>query len=236
VVKEYKDSNHLFCGHFSIKESACNYDAKLSKEAFKEYLYVFLGHVHSYQLIKPNIVHLGSCRYINFTEAEDKQKIVVLITDYGTETEKVHFMKLKSPIPMIQLELGKNNGKSLISTIDNDIQGQDRGKESGILGVKSPILRSLTEVTALLDKTDPNTKIKVKIMDFKSFREFLPFCQKYYTKFHTFKYSTEFNVISDLTPDSAKKEITNFKESLSNWLRQQNVDQKIKDILQKEVE
>ena len=109
IVKEYKDGNHLYCGHFSIKESSCNYDAKLSKEVFKDYLYVFLGHIHSYSLIKPNIVHLGSCRYINFDEAKDKHKIICLITDYGTDTEKVHFLKLKSPIPMIQLELGQNN-------------------------------------------------------------------------------------------------------------------------------
>jgi len=109
VVKEYKDGNHLYCGHFSIKESKSNYDAKLSKEEFKNYLYVFLGHIHSYQLIPKNIVHLGSCRYVNFDEAEDKAKIVALITDYGTETEKVHFMKLKTPIKMIEIILKNEN-------------------------------------------------------------------------------------------------------------------------------
>jgi DNA repair exonuclease SbcCD nuclease subunit len=109
VVKEFKDGNHLYCGHFSIKESFSNYDAKLSKEAFKDYLYVFLGHIHSHQLIKPNIVHLGSCRYINFDEAQDKCKIISLITDYNTEQEKVHFIKLKSPIPMIEIILKNEN-------------------------------------------------------------------------------------------------------------------------------
>lgn len=108
VGKEFKDENHLYCGHFSIKESSSNYDAKLCKEDLKDYLYVFLGHIHSYQLIKPNIVHLGSSRYVDFAEAKDKQKIIALITDYGTQTEKVHFLKLSSPIPMVELMLGAN--------------------------------------------------------------------------------------------------------------------------------
>jgi DNA repair exonuclease SbcCD nuclease subunit len=236
IVKEYIDEKHLYCGHFSIKESTNNYDAKLSKVDFKNYLYVFLGHVHSYQLIKPNILHLGSCRYVNFDEAKDKHKIVALITDYGTETEKVHFLKLNTPIPMIELKLGKKEDKMPIPEAENAGQNPERGKESGILGVKHPVLSSLEEVTALLDKTDPKTKVKVKIMDFESFRGFLPFANKYSSKFEVFKYTTEFNVVSDLTPDSAKKQITNFKESFSNYLKTQKIDSKIMEILKKEIE
>jgi len=236
VVKEFKDGNHLFCGHFSIKESANNYGAKLSKEEFKNYLYVFLGHIHSYQLIKPNIVHLGSSRYVSFDEAKDKQKIVALITGYDTEVEKVHFMKLKSPIPMVQLELSKNEEKRPILVIDNEALDS---KSSISEGENPPDLRqfnSILAINAYLDQLSQKTKIKVKILDFESFRQFLPLCSKYSNKFETFKYSTEFNVISDLTPDSAKKQMTNFKESFTSWLSQQNVDQKIKEILQKEIE
>lgn len=109
VVKEFKDSTHLYCGHFSIKESLVNYGAKLSKEAFKDYLYVFLGHIHSYSIIKPNIVHLGSCRFVDFSEAQDKHKIVALITGYNTEQEGIHFMKLKSPTPMLEVLLKNEN-------------------------------------------------------------------------------------------------------------------------------
>jgi DNA repair exonuclease SbcCD nuclease subunit len=107
IVKEFKDGNHMYCGHFSIKESSKNYDAKLSKENLKQYLYVFLGHIHSYQLIKPNIVHLGSSRYVNFDEAKDKQKIIALISNYNTDKEEVHFLKLKSPYPMVEFILKK---------------------------------------------------------------------------------------------------------------------------------
>lgn len=248
IVKEYKDGNHLYCGHFSIKESVCNYDAKLSKEEFKNYIYVFLGHIHSYQMIKPNICHLGSCRYVNFDEAKDKQKIVALITDYGTETEKVHFMKLKSPIPMIQLELGNNK---VINTpkeaLQEKILDQTEGIGKDTLEAKSSIFQAQTplnskrfgdvcQLSAFLDDLAPKTKIKVKILDFDSFRQFFPLCSKYSTKFETFKYETNFEIISVNNQKCINKEMTSFKESFTNWLKNQNIDQKIKDILQKEVE
>jgi len=225
VVKEYKDGNHLYCGHFSIKESTCNYDAKLSKEDFKNYLYVFLGHIHSYQLIKPNIVHLGSCRYINFDEAKDKQKIVALVTDYNTETEKVHFMKLKSPIPMVQIELSKND--------------QNKGIEDGVLAKKdvptSSCVKSEGEIEAYLDQLDPKTKVKVKIQNFESFRQFLPLVNRYSNKFSLFKYETNFTVISDINKEVGQTELISFKESFMNWLKNQKIDEKIKEILLKEI-
>jgi DNA repair exonuclease SbcCD nuclease subunit len=232
VVKEYKDSNHLYCGHFSIKESSSNYDAKLSKEDFKKYLYVFLGHVHSYQLIKPNIVHLGSCRYVNFDEAKDKQKIVALITDYGTEKENTHFLKLKSPIPMIQLELQK----------DALLGGSKATSEAKIIvpGAPSEEIHasesSISAVCQKLDKMTPNTKVKVKILDFESFRQFLPFCNKYSSKFEVFKYETSFEIISVNNQKNIQTEMTSFKQSILKWIEQQNLDTKVKEILLKEIE
>lgn len=236
VCKEYKDQNHLYCGHFVLTDSNKNYGAKLSKENLKNYAYVFLGHQHSYQVIKPNICHLGSCRWINFDEAKDKHKVVALISDYCGEKEEVHFLGLKSPIPMIEIELGKNEEKIFNLPIDNDGRGQDKGKESGILGIKQPILRSLAEVIAFLDKTDPKTKVKVKILDFESFRQFLPLCNKYSTKFETFKYETSFEVVSANNQKCINKEMISFKESFTNWLKNQKIDPKIMEILQKEVE
>jgi len=236
IVKEYKDGNHLLCIHDSVKESPINFDAKHSYQEYKDFIYVFAGHIHSYYILKPNFCGLGSCRFVSFTEANDKHKVVAIISDYGTDKEQVHFLKLKSPISMLELQLGRKEEKSPILPIDNDGQGQDKGKESGISGVKQPILRSLTEITTLLDKTDPNTKVKVKILDFESFRQFLPLCSKYSTKFETFKYETYFDVIKDLAPNSVKKEIINFKESLMIWLRNQKIDETIKEILQKEIE
>ena len=244
IVKEYKDQNHLFCGHFSIKESSKNYDAKLSKEDFKNYLYVFLGHIHSYSLIKPNIVHLGSCRYINFDEAEDKQKIVALITDYGIETEKVHFLKLKSPISMIQLELGENPSNlvknSPLETLSSEI-GKDTelNKSKEISPINPPNTRqklSLSELINFLNNLNDKTKVKIVIKDFENYRNFLSKIGLYQQKFMTFKVETDFEVISDNTQKCQSTEIKSFKESFSNWLRNQKIDSKITEILQKEVE
>ena len=231
IVKEFKDNHHLYCGHFSLKESLSNYDAKLSKENFKGYAYVFLGHIHSYQMIKPNICHLGSCRYVSFAEAQDKQKVVVLISNYGTEKEGVHFLKLKSPIPMKELYLQKKDEKSPNSEVSQQGLTEEKGKESVILGVKQDIL----ELQATLDQLNPKTKVKIKILDFESYREFLPLINKYNAKFETFKYITDFEVISEKGDNNAKTEMTSFKESLSNYLKNNKIDESIRKILEEEI-
>ena len=106
IVKEFIDENRLYCGHFSIKESSKNFDAKLSKVDLK-YKQVWLGHVHSFQVIKPNVCHLGSCRWINFDEAKDKEKSIAIIQDYKGENEKTIFIPLKSPYKMVEFILGE---------------------------------------------------------------------------------------------------------------------------------
>lgn len=232
VVKEYKDNNHLYCGHYSLKESSANYDAKVSKTALKDYVYVFLGHIHSYEVIKPNICHLGSSRYVSFAEAQDKHKIVALIVNYGTDKEEVHFLGLKSPIPMIELKLGKNLKNEGVANLVSTQKAPVRAKENGFLG---SFLR-VSELSSYLDQLKANIKVKVKILDFESFREFLPLCNKYSTKFVTFKYETEFEVVSKNTPKGVVNEMTTFKESLTNYLKNQKIDPKITEILQKEIE
>jgi DNA repair exonuclease SbcCD nuclease subunit len=237
IVKEFKDGNHLYCGHFSIKESLVNYGAKLSKEDLKNYLYVFLGHIHSYQLIKPNIVHLGSSRYVSFDEAKDKQKIVALISDYGTETEKVHFMKLKSPISMIELQLSKKDQNNTILDPQNETSNPKESISEGESASNSRQNQAITDLTIKLDQLDPKTKVKVKILDFASFREFLPFVNKYSNKFSLFKYETSFEVVSINNQICKDTETKTFKESFQNWLSMQlNLNLKIKEILQKEIE
>ena len=225
IVKEYRDSNHLLCIHASTKESPINFDAKHSYKEYNDFIYVFAGHIHSYYVLKPNFCGLGSCRYINFDETKDKQKIVALITDYNTETEKVHFMKLKLPIPMVQIELGKND--------------QNKAIEDDVLAKKdvptSSCVKSEEEIEAYLDQLDPKTKVKVKILDFESFRQFLPLVNRYSNKFSLFKYETNFTVISDINKEVGQTELISFKESFMNWLKNQKIDEKIKEILLKEI-
>jgi DNA repair exonuclease SbcCD nuclease subunit len=202
IVKEFKDGNHLYCGHYVIKESKAGYGAKLSKVNLKDYLYVFLGHQHSYEVIKPNICHLGSVRYVDFAEAQDKVKIVALITGYGTDKEEIHFLKLKSPIPMQELKLGKN---ILNLAQNNPFPGPDSEKGKAMDDPKSSISQAQTTpessqigiLCQTLDKLPAKTKVKVKILDFESYREFLPFVNKYSAKFEVFKYDSSFEITSN---------------------------------------
>jgi len=230
IVKEIRDGNHLYCGHFSVKESSKNYGAKISIKDLKNYyLLIFLGHLHSFD---PNIIHLGSCRFVNFDEAKDKYKLVALITNYNTSQEKVDFIPLKTPIPMKQFELYKNDVLDSLNTTSEPKSSNFEGEKP----LNSNIRMTLSELIPTLDKLDPKTKVKVKILDFTSFREFLPLCRNYDTKFATFKYETDFEVISDSTEKSIRTEIVNFKESFRNYLNNQKIDLKIMEILQKEIE
>ena len=239
IVKEYKDGDHMYCGHFSIKESSKNYDAKLSKADFKKYLYVFLGHVHSYQLIKPNILHLGSCRYIDFAEAADKHKIVALIMNYNTEEEKVHFLRLKSPIPMVELRLNSIMSKEAPR---QPIKTKKEQEEKDPLGPKSLIpqaqtLQNSSQIDLLcqqLDKLSPKTKVKVKIKDFESFKAFLPFESKYKEKFVKFVRENDFELISTNNQKCKHAEI-DLKQSFAEFAEEKQIDNEIKEIINKEI-
>lgn len=109
VYSEYIDDTHLYVGHFTLAESKYSYGSTVSKNDFKQYIYVVLGHQHSHEVIKPNICHIGSVRYVDFAEAQDKAKYCMIINDYDGEKEKYFFIPLKSPITMINLILEKSN-------------------------------------------------------------------------------------------------------------------------------
>jgi hypothetical protein len=100
--------------------------------------------------------------------------------------------------------------------------------------INTPNPSQIEALCQWLDKLDPQIKVKVKILDFESFREFLPLVNKYSSKFEIFKYETEFIIIPE-KDNKAKTEITTFKESFLNWLKNQKIDPKITEILQKEI-
>lgn len=242
VVKEYKDEDHLYCGHFSLKESSKNYDAKLSKNNLKNYCYVFLGHIHTYQVIKPNVCHLGSARYVDFGEAKDKQKMIAIINNYNTEHEEVHFLGLKSPYPMSELKLHQKESKNspLEAVYDtNLVQNPPKGKDADLpkskqIASTNPL--NLSQIDLLcqqLDKLPNNTKVKVKVQDFASFKEFLPLECKYKEKFSLFIKENDFELISDKQITS-KSEI-DLKESFAEFAKEKQIDFEIKDIINKEI-
>lgn len=228
IVKEFKDGNHLYCGHFILSESDKNYDARLSKNDFKGYTYVFLGHQHNYQLIKPNICHIGSTRFVDFSEAQNKTKIVCLITDYNEEKEQVQFLKLKSPIPMEEIELSKNEQFKGVSTDDST---KNRGSISQLKGKNT---LNLSQCLGYLDKLNPKTKVKIKIKDFDSYKMFLSLEYKYKQKFVKFIRENDFELISENTSKSVKTEIS-LKSSFEQFAQEYQIDNEIKNILLKEL-
>lgn len=212
VVKEYHDNDNLYCGHFIVSESKLNkFGATISKKDLLKYKYVILGHGHSHEVIAPNIVQLGSCRYIDFAEVNDKVKLILLIENYGETNEKCHFIKLNS-YPMKEYHLCGKNSKKTLSQGEND---------------------SVETLCQTLDRLDPKTKVRVIIDDFQAYKDFLPIIGKYKSKFVLFKIKNNF----EITFSEIKTEDKNlsFKDSFKQWIEKQNLDKSIKDILMEEL-
>lgn len=214
IIKEFKDEDFMYCGHFSLKESCINFDAKLSRSDLENYKYVFLGHVHNYQIIKPNIAHLGSCRYVDFAESEDKAKIVCLIEKYKTEKQKVHFLRLSSPYSMRD-----------ITVTSSSISPE---------GETSKKTFSLESCLKELDTLDAKTKVRLLFNDFESYSQFINKYSYYKDKFILFKDKKNFT-ISDNTQFRVSSEKTSLKEALNRYLEMSQINASIRDILNEEI-
>lgn len=101
IVDEYIDEHNNYFGHFMVDESACEYGtSKGSIKDFEKYNFVILGHYHSYQVLAPNAIHLGACRYVNFNESKDDAKYIMFPFGHMGGQR----MKLNSPIPMKDID------------------------------------------------------------------------------------------------------------------------------------
>lgn len=224
VVNEYQDGTNLFCGHFILTESIVNYGAKRSQEEFKNIKHVVLGHQHTHQIIRPNICHLGSCRFVNFDEAQDT-KVVAFIEGYRTESEKWSFIRLKSPYPMQIIELCKNIKKSDLSGIENK-------KKTPNCSTK--VAKSMDEIVNILEKLPELTKVKVKIGDFDLFKEYINVEQKYHNKFTKYLRETDFeNII--INSSIPKEKSNNINDSLARFLKEKNIDPEVQKILKEKI-
>jgi len=218
VTKEYQDKDHLFMGHFTLKESKINYGTTKSKKEFSKYKYVILGHQHSFELINPNICHLGSIRYVDFAEVDDTKKVVLLIENYKEDKEKCHFLELKSPYPMVDLHFIKKMP-----------QTSQKQAKSGILKA------SVNEFKAKLDKLDLKTKVRIIFNNFEEWKEFLPYYHKYKEKFFVFKDKKDFIISLDKHTEIAKQKTGNLKESLKKYLEENKIEKDIAQILLNEI-
>lgn len=100
VIKgDYIEDMNLFCGHFMLYESNLAFGTgKMGIGDLAKYDKVFLGHQHSPQeIVKNNMYHVGSVRYVSFNEVNDKKHIVLL------EDGKMSFIALKNCIPMLDV-------------------------------------------------------------------------------------------------------------------------------------
>lgn len=93
--------DEVYYGHFFVHNSVKAFNsASVELEPLVEkYKYVILGHQHLPQVLEPNkACHLGSIRYVDFGEVEDKFKQIAII-----DNEEITFHPLKTPIKMIDV-------------------------------------------------------------------------------------------------------------------------------------
>jgi DNA repair exonuclease SbcCD nuclease subunit len=230
VCKEYIDEERLFVGHFGVKESTLGYGGTVSKTDLRKYKNVVLGHFHNHEIIKPNIMQLGSIRYVDFGEDKNIKKRIAICLNYGETDQKWLILALNSPYSMIDIELTKNS---------TSITSNDASKTKNIVPTSSgkrncASFLSISDITAYLDKLDSKIKIRVIFNNYDLWREFLPLSDKYKDKFFLFKEKKDF-LISEHSLAKAKNEMTSLKESLKNYLEKNKVEEEIKKIILEEI-
>lgn len=134
VVKGDFIQGNLFCGHFMVNESRLAFGTgRMGKKDLEKYDYVFLGHQHISETISPNIIHLGSVRYVSFNEVGNKKYMALL--DEGEGAEDLKKIEIKSCIPMLETssieELGSFYPKSKVRFVINSFE--DYKKNATIL-------------------------------------------------------------------------------------------------------
>jgi hypothetical protein len=93
---------------------------------------------------------------------------------------------------------------------------------------------AVSGLLAKLDKLDSKNKIRIIFKDYHNYSEYLPYAGKYKEKFILYSEKKEF-VLSDLTPNSAKKQTSSLKENLSRYLDQTKINDIIKKVLLDEI-
>lgn len=96
----------VFFAHCMTEKSLMNFSEvkedtqfTMTEETLNKYKLCFLGHQHMYQKVTDTIIHIGSCRYVTFAEANTKKYIALL------DTEKLDYelIELKSVIPAVDV-------------------------------------------------------------------------------------------------------------------------------------
>lgn len=201
--KEIVDDNYMYLGHFIVKEAKKNKGGTKSKSELTQFRYVLLGHGHSYEPIGNNIIQLGSCRYIDFSESQDKMKMIAILQNYKTPQENWLFLPLERIFPM----------KDIIIDFSEKME-----KQTLSVGKLKQILSAMPE----------KTKIRLIYKDFNSYSLCINELEEFKHKFIVFKEKKDFTISSESTEIHID---TNFKESLKKFLENKKIDPEIQQIL-----
>jgi len=230
ICKDYADTNQLYVGHFGITESVLTRGGTVNKADLAQYRSVVLGHFHNHEIIKPNIMQLGSVRYVDFGEDPSIGKKVAVCKDYGSKEPKWFIIQLKSPYPMISLKLCQYNDS--MGSRDAIIE-EKVSPAKPVPQIQGKFYVSVDTLRTALDKLDPKTKVRVIFEDYDLYREFLPYSTFYSQKF--FLYKEKKNFVLDLGLDRTKNETISLKDSLTKYLEINQIPEDIKQILLKEI-
>lgn len=251
-----RNNLNIFLGHFMVKESLCGFKEEKSIEDFNQD-FIFLGHQHSYQQLHKTILdsmarqgesrvyHIGSCRYINFNEAQDPKKYVAILNTDKNCSNPLQLIELKSIYPMIDIKVLKSSKSEPLETpLKAPItQKRQRGRpplatktscKALSQGTQNPSqIEGLSALLAVLDKINPKTKVRVTFYNFKDFADYLPFEENYKKKFYVYKRETKFDVVNS-SIEASKKETLSVKDYLKKWIEEKKIEPQIAEILLKE--
>jgi len=100
--------------------------------------------------------------------------------------------------------------------------------------LNNPIkIDSVSALCAYLDGLSAKNKVRVCFRNYVQWREFLSYSEKYKTKFAQFKEKKDFIMNSNLV--ITKQENILLKDSLIDWMKKNNIDSKIQEVLLNEV-
>ena len=225
MVKEYHDENKLFVGHFIMNQSSKNFGGTVDSKTLKQYRYVILGHGHNHEMSRENWCQLGSIRYVDFGEDPKIHKMVAVCQNYESSNPKWLWIPLKTPYPMINIELGQNDKIDPTQMASNPKSSICQAQDSS----KTRQFKALSEVLTYLDQLDPKTKVRIIFSNYGLWREFLPLSETYKNKFFKFVEKKDFIMSSNLV--QAKQENITLKESLLKFLETNKIPEEIKEIL-----
>jgi DNA repair exonuclease SbcCD nuclease subunit len=226
TCKEYKDENRLYVGHFIVTQSSKNFGGTVDKNDLRNYKFVVLGHGHNFEIIKPNILQLGSVRFVDFGEDTSIKKKIAICTHYNEQTQKWHFVDLNSYIPMINVNLAQNDVEKDSPEAKKDVLASS-GKQS-----QAQTYASVKSLCSYLDSLNAKTKVRVIFKDYDLYREFLPVYESYKNKFVLFKDRKDF--IMSCNSFIPKLENISLKESAIKFFEVNKVPEAIRRIIMEE--